>query len=181
MPLRSSHLTTLTTSAMWVSRSMLGLIKCERSPRPVSVGVNTLWPCFSSRSATRRQHQPPCQAPCTSTKVFCAVCAPACGAPPAAAAAPRLAPAASSVRSRGCGEREILKVPHPPAVDPRELARNLHLVPQDVPERLRQVAAEQDVEGLPRRDGRRKGAPDPPREGGEPLIGGHAGPAERER
>jgi hypothetical protein len=39
--------------------------------------VNTLWPCCSSKFDTRRQHQPPCQAPCTSTKVLrCAVCAP---------------------------------------------------------------------------------------------------------
>ena len=42
----------------------------ERSPSPVIVGANTLCPFFSSRSETRRQHQPPCHAPCTSTKVF---------------------------------------------------------------------------------------------------------------
>src|SRR5262245_22602695 len=65
-------------------------MRCERSPTPVRVGVNTLCPRFCTRSATRRQHQPPCQAPCTSTKVFgAAVCA-AAGAPPRAAA---LAPA----------------------------------------------------------------------------------------
>src|SRR5262245_13757969 len=34
------------------------------------VGVNTLCPFLSRRSDTRRQHQPPCQAPCTSTKVL---------------------------------------------------------------------------------------------------------------
>src|SRR6516162_3596088 len=65
-------------------------MRCERSPTPVRVGVNTLCPPFCRRSATRRQHQPPCQAPCTRTKVFGApVCADA-GAPPKAAA---LAPA----------------------------------------------------------------------------------------
>src|SRR5258705_325624 len=57
-------------SVMWVSRMMSLLMRCERSPTPVSVGENTLWPFFSRRSDTRRQHQPPCQAPCTSTKVF---------------------------------------------------------------------------------------------------------------
>jgi len=38
------------------------LIRCERSPRPVSVGVKTLWP-VDEPSETRRQHQPPCEAP----------------------------------------------------------------------------------------------------------------------
>src|SRR5262245_53252229 len=66
------------------------LMRCERSPTPVRVGVNTLWPRFCRRSATRRQHQPPCQAPCTSTKVFGAPVCAAAGAPPSAAA---LAPA----------------------------------------------------------------------------------------
>src|SRR5712691_789771 len=70
MSRRSSYLTTLTMSAMWVSRLIAPLIRCERSPSPVSVGVNTVWPCARKRSATRRQHQPPCQAPCTSTKVL---------------------------------------------------------------------------------------------------------------
>src|SRR5262245_55444745 len=46
------------------------LSRCERSPTPVSVGANTRWPLARSRSATRRQHQPPCQLPCTSTKAF---------------------------------------------------------------------------------------------------------------
>src|SRR5450759_4319871 len=50
---------TLTTSIMWVSRLMSRLIKCERSPRPVNVGVNTLCPFRSSRSDTRLQHHPP--------------------------------------------------------------------------------------------------------------------------
>src|SRR5262245_41796818 len=97
--LRSSHLKTLTMSVMWVSRLMSLLMRCERSPTPVSVAVNTLWPCFSSRSDTRRQHQPPCQAPCTSTNVLrCAVCAMA-GAPPSAAAlAPALALASTARR-----------------------------------------------------------------------------------
>src|SRR6516225_9741256 len=43
MSLRFSHLMTLTTSVMWVSRLISLLMRCERSPRPVSVGVNTLW------------------------------------------------------------------------------------------------------------------------------------------
>src|SRR6516165_5636890 len=76
-------------------------MRCERSPTPVRVGVNTLCPPFCRRSATRRQHQPPCQAPCTRTKVFGApVCADA-GAPPnAAALAP--APALASTAGHGC-------------------------------------------------------------------------------
>src|SRR5262245_57529578 len=65
-------------------------MRCERSPNPVIVGVNTLCPRFCRRSATRRQHQPPCQAPCTSTKVFGAPVCAAAGVPPKAAA---LAPA----------------------------------------------------------------------------------------
>src|SRR6516165_4464997 len=93
MLLRSSHLITLTMSVMCVSRTISLLMRCERSPTPVRVGVNTLCPPFCRRSATRRQHQPPCQAPCTRTKVFGGpVCADA-GAPPNAAAlapAPRL-------------------------------------------------------------------------------------------
>src|SRR5262252_2364200 len=64
-------------------------MRCERSPTPVRVGVNTLCSRFCRRSATRRQHQPPCQAPCTSTKVFGApVCAGAGALPKAAALAP---------------------------------------------------------------------------------------------
>ena len=51
------------------------------------------------RSATRRQHQPPCQAPCTSTKVFGApVCAGAGALPKVAALAP--APALASTPRR---------------------------------------------------------------------------------
>src|SRR5262249_3339475 len=74
-------------------------MRCERSPTPVRVGVNTLCPRFCRRSATRRQHQPPCQAPCTSTKVFGApVCAAAGALPKAAALAP--APALASTPRR---------------------------------------------------------------------------------
>src|SRR5215468_11849542 len=74
-------------------------MRCERSPTPVRVGVNTLCPRFCRRSATRRQHQPPCQAPCTSTKVFGAlVCAGAGPLPKAAALAP--APALASTPRR---------------------------------------------------------------------------------
>src|SRR5689334_22641995 len=94
---RPSYLIRLTTSVTWVSRSTAGVSRWTRSPRPVSVGVKTLWPRFSSRSATRRQHQPPCQEPCTSTKVLGSACA--CAEPTAAAAAaPSDAPAASKVR-----------------------------------------------------------------------------------
>src|SRR6516162_2110480 len=101
MPLRLSHLMTLTISLTWVARLTLPSMRCERSPNPVIVGVNTLCPPFCRRSATRRQHQPPCQAPCTRTKVFGApVCADA-GAPPnAAALAP--APALASTAGHGC-------------------------------------------------------------------------------
>src|SRR6266852_818133 len=71
-------------SVTWVARFTLPSRRCERSPRPVIVGANTLWPRACRRSETRRQHQPPCQAPCTSTKVLPA-CA-AAGEPPSAAA-----------------------------------------------------------------------------------------------
>jgi hypothetical protein len=40
----------MTMSVMWVSRLISLLMKCERSPTPVSVDVNTLWPCCSSKS-----------------------------------------------------------------------------------------------------------------------------------
>src|SRR5262249_52621225 len=99
MPLRLSHLMTLTISLTWVPRFTLPSMRCERSPNPVIVGVNTLCPPFCRRSATRRQHQPPCQAPCTSTKVFGAfVCAGAGALPKAAALAP--APALASTPRR---------------------------------------------------------------------------------
>src|SRR4029077_10264586 len=61
---------TLTISVMWVVRSIPARSRCERSPSPVSVGVKTVWPLPRSRSATRCQHQPPCQAPWTRTKVY---------------------------------------------------------------------------------------------------------------
>src|SRR5262249_61144817 len=69
-----------------------------------------LCPLFCRRSATRRQHQPPCQAPCTSTKVLGApVCAAAGGAPKAASAAPAPSPASTPPRgsppARGSGPR----------------------------------------------------------------------------
>src|SRR5262247_1432503 len=90
MSLRLSHLMTLTISLMWVARFTWPSMRCERSPNPVIVGVNTLCSPFCRRSATRRQHQPPCQAPCTSTKVFGALVCAVAGVPPKAAA---LAPA----------------------------------------------------------------------------------------
>src|SRR6266511_4122531 len=100
MSLRLSHLMTLTISLTWVARFTLPSMRCERSPNPVIVGVNALCPRFCRRSATRRQHQPPCQAPCTSTKVFGApVCAGAGALPRAAALAP--APALASTAAAG--------------------------------------------------------------------------------
>src|SRR5262245_57684211 len=41
MSLRLSHLTTLTISLTWVARFTLPSTRCERSPNPVIVGVNT--------------------------------------------------------------------------------------------------------------------------------------------
>src|SRR5215469_3057528 len=70
MSFSRSHLTTLRTSATCSERSILGCSRWARSPWPVRVGVNTVCPRALSRSATRRQHQPPCQAPCTRRKVF---------------------------------------------------------------------------------------------------------------
>src|SRR5580704_17678080 len=67
--LNSCHFISLTTSRMWVSTSIVGDNRCERSATPVSVGVNTSWPAPLSSRATRRQHQAPCQAPCTRTNV----------------------------------------------------------------------------------------------------------------
>src|SRR5712691_4174840 len=99
MSLRLSHLMTLTISRTWVARFTLPSMRCERSPTPVRVGVNTLCPRFCRRSATRRQHQPPCQAPCTRIKVFGApVCADADALPKAATLAP--APAFASTPRR---------------------------------------------------------------------------------
>src|SRR5262245_56051751 len=90
---------TLTISLTWVARFTLPSTRYERSPNPVIVGVNTWCQPCCRRSATRRQHQPPCQAPCTSTKVFGApVCASAGVPPKAAALAP--APALASTPRR---------------------------------------------------------------------------------
>src|SRR5258707_5588983 len=61
---------TLTMSVIWVFRSIPARSRCDRSPSPVSVGVKTAWPPPRSRSATRCQHQPPCQAPWTRTNVW---------------------------------------------------------------------------------------------------------------
>src|SRR5947207_8385032 len=89
MSVRFSHLMKLAMSVMCVVRFTSLLIRCEHEPSPVMVGVNTLWPFFSNRSDTRRQHQPPCQAPCTSTKVLrVLVCALADALPSAATPAP---------------------------------------------------------------------------------------------
>src|SRR5215207_9778076 len=60
---------TLTTSVACVLTLIPACIRWLRSPKPVSVGVNTRWPFAVKRSVTRRQHQPPCQAPWTRTKV----------------------------------------------------------------------------------------------------------------
>src|SRR5689334_8799368 len=53
---------------MWVSNPILAPMRCWRSPSPVSVGVKTSCPNALSKGDTRFQHQPPCQAPWTSTK-----------------------------------------------------------------------------------------------------------------
>src|SRR3954468_22125781 len=88
---------TVTTSVMGVVKLTFSSSRCERSPSPVNVGANTLWPSFSSRSLTRRQHHPPCHEPCTSTKVFGAACA---FAEPPNAVAPKPATPAASVARR---------------------------------------------------------------------------------
>lgn len=67
--LRSSHLRWFTTSATKVSSAIDADSRCFRSPRPVWVGVVTLWPRAHNTSATRLQHQPPCHMPWTSTNV----------------------------------------------------------------------------------------------------------------
>src|SRR5262245_48825788 len=63
MSLRLSHLTTLTISLTWVARFTLPSTRCERSPNPVIVGVNTFARSFAdgrpraastSRRARRR-------------------------------------------------------------------------------------------------------------------------------
>src|SRR5215472_1168896 len=63
MSLRLSHLTTLTISLTWVARFTLPSTRCERSPNPVIVGVNTFARSFAdgrpraastSRRAKRR-------------------------------------------------------------------------------------------------------------------------------
>src|ERR1043165_2271354 len=66
---KRSHRNTPSTSSMWVVRLIAPLKRCARSPCPVSVGVNTVWPRARSSAATRAQHQPPLHAPCTRTKV----------------------------------------------------------------------------------------------------------------
>src|SRR6202451_4770459 len=53
----------------WVFKLIPARSRCDRSPSPVRVGVKTVWPPPRSRSATRCQHQPPCQAPWTRTNV----------------------------------------------------------------------------------------------------------------
>src|SRR6476619_4695109 len=106
---------TLTTSVMWVVRLTFSSSRCERSPSPVNVGANTLWPSFSSRSLTRRQHHPPCHEPCTSTKVLGAACA---FAEPPNAVAPK--PATPGRQRSAARERTPLSVRHclPPCLHP---------------------------------------------------------------
>src|SRR5215470_1132765 len=43
--------------------------RCARSPTPVRLGAKTRQWLAVRISCTARQHQPPCHAPCTSTKV----------------------------------------------------------------------------------------------------------------
>src|SRR5271165_2910065 len=52
---------------MWVSSATSGRARWPRSPRPVSVTGYTSWPASRSARATSCQHQPPRQAPGTST------------------------------------------------------------------------------------------------------------------
>src|SRR3569833_882013 len=66
---RSLNLISPATSAMWVERLTLGLSRWERSHSPVSVGAMTTRPRTNSRTHTRTQHHPPCQAPWTSRNV----------------------------------------------------------------------------------------------------------------
>src|SRR5262245_7630675 len=68
--LRSSHSKTLTRSCTKMASVTFFEVRCERSPKPVCVGVYTRWPAVRNGSATRLQHQPPCQAPCCRTNVF---------------------------------------------------------------------------------------------------------------
>jgi len=56
-------------SLMCRARSTRGRIRCDRSPRPLRVGVKTSCPAALSRGVTSRQHQPPCHEPWTSTNV----------------------------------------------------------------------------------------------------------------
>src|SRR5215467_15619044 len=44
--------------------------RCARSPSPVRLGAKTRQPLAPRISTTRRQHQPPCHAPCTRTKLL---------------------------------------------------------------------------------------------------------------
>ncbi len=112
-------------SVMCVVRLTSLLIRCEQAPSPVMVGVNTLWPFFSSRSDTRRQHQPPCQAPCTSTKVFRAPCAAAGRAPVAASAPAAIAPTVIRQARRGAWFRSLVRHCNCPALpqDKRKIKR----------------------------------------------------------
>ena len=63
MSRRSSQIKRLATSATCVPRSTSRLRRWERSPTPVSVGVNTRCAPAASRRRTRVQHQLPCHAP----------------------------------------------------------------------------------------------------------------------
>src|SRR5262245_40355353 len=58
-------------SRMCVSRLIVLVSRCERSPIPVNVGVYTSWASLAARmiGATNCQHHPPCHAPCTSTNL----------------------------------------------------------------------------------------------------------------
>src|SRR5690606_7702132 len=55
---------------MWVSRSISGLLRCSRSPRPVSVARYTVCPSAVRNSPVRFHSQPPAVAPWTITKVY---------------------------------------------------------------------------------------------------------------
>src|SRR5690606_5514518 len=65
----SSNLSTLQMSRTWQALPASRLIRCSRSPKPVKVGVQTLWPLASKISRTYFHVQPPIPPPCNSTKL----------------------------------------------------------------------------------------------------------------
>src|SRR6185503_16600093 len=68
-PFRSSKWSTPRISATCVSRSISGAARCERSPRPVWVGVKSSCPRARSSGRIFFQAQPADQAPCATRNV----------------------------------------------------------------------------------------------------------------